>query len=91
MSIFKALEDKIAKQVEDYTAYLSDLNAMPWEVLNSYFIPLSNIFNDKPIEDIEACIVESSYRKEKYDYVIYAIYITGSKEFIELVDQQGKK
>lgn len=87
MSIFKVLEDKITKQVEDYTEYLSDFKGDALRGSEFMFYALSNIFNDKSIEEIEVGMVDSSYRKETYDYGIDAVYITGSKEFIEQIDQ----
>ena len=35
---------------------------------------LANIFRDKDFADIEQGIVDSSYKSEKYDYGIDAIY-----------------
>ncbi|MFK7780622.1 MAG: AIPR family protein [Candidatus Gracilibacteria bacterium] len=87
MSIFKVLEDKITKQVEDYTAYLGGITGDTLKGAEFMFYSLANIFNDKTIDEIEMGMVDSSYRKEKYDYGIDAIYITGSREFIEQVDQ----
>ena len=47
------------------------------------FYSLSNIFKDKEIDQLEVGIVDSSYRGEKYDFGIDAIYITASNDILE--------
>ena len=51
------------------------------------FYALSTIFMDKSIDELEEGIIDSSYRMEKYDFGIDAIYITGSGDFIENIEQ----
>lgn len=84
MSIFKVLESNIEKNVENFSEYLSHLKKDD-ELRGSEFMlfSLANIFKDKTLEEIENGIVDSSYRGEKYDFGVDAIYITGSKDFIE--------
>jgi AIPR protein len=84
MSIFKVLESNIERSVEDYSEYLSHLKK-PDELRGSEFMlfSLSTIFKDKTLDEIENGVVDSSYRQEKYDFGIDAIYITASKDFIE--------
>lgn len=83
MSIFKVLEQNINKSNENYSEYLSDKKGDVLKGSEFMFYALSSIFKDKDIDQIECGIVDSSYREEKYDYGIDAIYITASNDFIE--------
>lgn len=83
MSIFKVLESNINKSVEDFSQYLSDKSGDILKGSEFMIYSLSNIFKDKNIDNIEVGIVDSSYRGEKYDFGIDAIFITGANEFIE--------
>lgn len=83
MSIFKVLEGNINKSNENYSEYLSDKKGDVLKGSEFMLYSLSNIFKDKDISEIENGIVDSSYRSEKYDYGIDAIYITASNDFIE--------
>lgn len=87
MSIFKVLEDNITKSNEHYSEYLSSQKGDALKGSEFMFYALSNIFKDKQIDDIEYGMVDSSYRGEKYDFGIDAIYITGSNDFIEQPEQ----
>lgn len=87
MSVFKVLEQNINKRAEDFSEYLSSFKGDLLKGAEFMFYSLSNIFADKTIDEIEEGIVDSSYRKEKYDYGIDAIYITGSGDFIEHIEQ----
>ena len=87
MSIFKVLEGNITKEAENYSDYISDMKGDALKGAEFMFYALSNIFKDKTIEEIEKGMVDSSYRKQKYDFGIDAIYITGSKDFIETNEQ----
>ncbi len=87
MSIFKVLEDNIINSVEYFSEYLSDFSGDILKGSEFMFYSLSNIFRDKPIDDIEQAIVDSSYRKERYDFGIDAIFITASNDFIEQIGQ----
>ncbi len=87
MSIYKVLENNIEKSAEDFSCYLTDKNGDVLKGSEFMLYSLSNIFKDKEIEEIERGIVDSSYRGEKYDFGIDAIYITGAHEFIEGVEE----
>ncbi|SNR37811.1 AIPR family protein [Lutibacter flavus] len=87
MSIFKVLEGKITQEVEDYSDFLSNLSGDSLKGAEFMFYSLANIFKDKTIDEIESGMVDSSYKGEKYDFGIDAIYITGSKDFIEQKEQ----
>lgn len=87
MSIFKVLEGKITKETENYSEYLSEMRGDSLKGSEFMFYALSNIFKDKTIDEIEAGMVDSSYKAELYDFGIDAIYITGSKDFIEQIEQ----
>lgn len=83
MSIFKILEKTISKNSENFSEFLSDKSGDILKGSEFMLFALANIFNDKNIEDVEKGIVDSSYKKEKYDYGIDAIYITASNDFVE--------
>ena len=83
MSIFKILEKSIETSSENFSEYLSDKKGSLLTGSEFMLFALSKIFKDQSIEEIENGIVDSSYKSEKYDYGIDAIYITGSNEFIE--------
>ena len=83
MSIFKVLEGNIKKSNENYSEYLADKKGDVLTGSEFMLYSLSNIFKDKEIDEIENGIVDSSYREEKYDYGIDAVYITASNDFIE--------
>ena len=83
MSIFKVLDGNINKSNENYSEYLADKKGDILKGSEFMFYSLSNIFKDKGIDEIENGIVDSSYKGEKYDYGIDAIYITASNDFIE--------
>lgn len=83
MSIFKILEKSIARNAENFSEFLSDKSGSILKGSEFMLFALANIFNDKSIEDVERGIVDSSYKKEKYDYGIDAIYITASSNFVE--------
>ena len=83
MSIFKVLEGNINKSNENYSEYLADKKGDTLKGSEFMLYALTNIFKDKEIDEIESGIVDSSYREEKYDYGIDAIYITASNDFIE--------
>jgi hypothetical protein len=83
MSIFNVLENKIIKSKDDFSEYLSDKKGDILRGSEFMFFALTNIFKDKDIEEIEKGMFDSSYRGEKYDFGIDAIYITGSNEIIE--------
>ncbi len=83
MSIFKILEKTISRNSENYSEFLSDKSGDILRGSEFMLFALANIFNDKNIEDVEKGIVDSSYKKEKYDYGIDAIYITASNDFVE--------
>lgn len=87
MSIYKVLENNINKSVEDFSTFLEDKKGDVLKGSEFMLYALSSIFRDKNIEDIEVGIVDSSYRGEKYDYGIDAIFITGAHEFIEGVEE----
>jgi hypothetical protein len=87
MSIFKVLEKSIEKNVENYSEYLQNKKGDILKGSEFMLYSLSNIFKDKDIEEIEAGIVDSSYRGEKYDFGIDAIYITASNDFVEQPEQ----
>src|SRR5690606_20920266 len=83
MSVFNVLENKIKKSKDDFSEYLSEKKGDILKGSEFMCFELSNIFKDKEIEDIEKGIFDSSYRGEKYDFGVDAIYITGSNEIIE--------
>lgn len=87
MSIFKVLESNIEKNAENFSENLSHLKGDTLKGSEFMFFALSQIFRDKSTEEIETGIVDSSFREEKYDFGIDAIYITGSKDFIEQPDE----
>lgn len=87
MSIFKVLEKSIEKSVENYSEYLIDKKGDILKGSEFMLYSLSNIFKDKDIEEIESGIVDSSYKGEKYDFGIDAIYITASNDFVEQPEQ----
>ena len=83
MSVFNVLENKIIKSKDDFAEYLSEKKGDILKGSEFMFFALVNIFKDKEIEDIEKGMFDSSYRGEKYDFGVDAIYITGSNEIIE--------
>lgn len=83
MSIFKVLEGNINKSNENYSEYLADKKGDILKGSEFMLYSLSNIFKDKGIDEIENGIVDASYKEEKYDFGIDAIYITASNDFIE--------
>ncbi|HML72292.1 MAG TPA: AIPR family protein [Macellibacteroides fermentans] len=87
MSIFNVLESNIRKSSEDYSQYLSEKKGDILKGSEFMFYSLSNIFKDKDIEEIEIGIVDSSYRGETYDFGIDAVYIVGSNDFIEQIEE----
>ena len=87
MSIFKVLEENIKNDAENYSEYLSEKKKDILRGAEFMFYALSNIFRDKTVEEVEAGIVDSAYKGETFDFGLDAIYITGSKDFIEHVEQ----
>lgn len=87
MSIFKVLESNINRSSEDFSRYLSDKTGDVLRGSEFMLYALTNIFKDKEFDDIESGIVDSSYRGEKYDFGIDAVYIAGSNEFIEQFEE----
>ncbi len=83
MSIFKVLEGNINKSLEYFSDYLNDKKGDTLRGSEFMFYSLSNMFKDKEIDALEVGIVDSSYRNEKHDFGIDAIYITASNDFIE--------
>lgn len=83
MSVFNVLENKINKSKDDFSEYLIEKNGDILKGAEFMFFALSNIFKEKEIEDIEKGMFDSSYRGEKYDFGVDAIYITGSNDIIE--------
>jgi hypothetical protein len=87
MSIFKVLEDKIKIESENFSDYLSDKKGDILKGSEFMLYALSQSFQNKTMEEIDVGIVDSSYKGETYDFGIDAIYITGSKDFIENLEQ----
>lgn len=87
MSIFKVLETNINKSVENFSHLLDHLKGDSLKGSEFMLYALSNIFKDKNIDEIENGVVDATYRKTTYDYGIDAIFITGSNDFIEEVDE----
>ncbi len=87
MSIFKVLETSINKSVENFSEYLKDIKGDALIGSEFMLFALASIFKDKDIDEIEAGIVDSSYKGEKYDFGIDAIYITASNDFVEQPEQ----
>ena len=87
MSIFKVLEDKIKIESENFSDYLSDKKGDILKGSEFMLYALSQSFQNKTMEEIDLGIVDSSYKGETYDFGIDAIYITGSKDFIENLEE----
>lgn len=87
MSIFKVLEGNIAKSNDNYSEYLIDKKGDVLKGSEFMLYALSSIFKDKEMDEIEEGIVDSSYRAEKYDFGLDAIYITASNDFVEQVEE----
>ncbi|MET2984410.1 AIPR family protein [Aureibaculum conchae] len=87
MSIFKVLEDKIKIESENFSEYLSDKKGDILKGSEFMLYALSQSFRNNSMEEIELGVVDSAYRGETYDFGIDAIYITGSKDFIENIEQ----
>ncbi|MDB2555688.1 AIPR family protein [Flavobacteriaceae bacterium] len=87
MSIFKVLEDKINIESEYFSDYLSDKKGDILKGSEFMLYALSQSFQNKTMEEIDLGIVDSSYKGETYDFGIDAIYITGSRDFIENLEQ----
>ncbi|MDA0780704.1 MAG: AIPR family protein [Rickettsiales bacterium] len=83
MSIYKILDKSIEKNADSVSELLSKFNGDILRGSKFMLFALSKIFYDKDIADIEAGIVDSSYREATYDHGIDAIYITASKSFVE--------
>lgn len=86
MSILKILEKSIERCAPSYSGYLAGKNGTDLIGCEFMLFSLSKIFGDKEIDDIEEGIVDSLYRQERYDFGIDAVYITGSNEFIEQLE-----
>ena len=87
MSIFKILETNIGKNAETFSEYLAGKKGTELRGCEFMFFALSNIFADKETDLLEAGIVDSGYRGEKYDFGIDAVYITASNDFIEQAEE----
>lgn len=87
MSIFKVLETNITKSAENFATYLSDKTGDILKGSEFMLFGLTNIFKEKDIVEVETGLVDASYRGEKHDFGIDAIYITGSGEFIEQLEE----
>jgi len=87
MSIFKVLEDKIKIESENFSEYLSDKKGDILKGSEFMLFALSQSFRNNTMEEIELGVVDSAYKGETYDFGIDAIYITGSKDFIENIEQ----
>tara|TARA_R110000787_G_scaffold263516_1_gene369314 strand:- start:701 stop:2356 length:1656 start_codon:yes stop_codon:yes gene_type:complete len=83
LSIFKILDKSIEKSSTKFTEYLTGKQGSILRGSEFMLFALANIFRDKDFADIEQGIVDSSYKSEKYDYGIDAIYITASNDFLE--------
>jgi|GEM_PF-1429904 len=83
MGIFKILESNINKSLSNFSEFLADVKGDTLKGAEFVFYSLASIFKDTAISELEVGIVDSSYREEKYDFGIDAIYITASNDFIE--------
>lgn len=83
MSVVNVLDNEINKAKAFYSEYLAGKNGDILKGAEFMFFALSNIFKDKALAAIEKGIFDSSYRGEKFDYGVDAIYITGADAFIE--------
>jgi len=86
MSIFKVLDNSIEDACLDFNHLLTAKNGDVLKGAEFMLFSLGRIFPDKEIDEIEVGIVDSSYREEKLDFGIDAIYITASNDFIENVE-----
>ena len=87
MSIFKVLESSIEKNAENYSEFLKDKKGDILRGSEFMLYALTNMFKDKEVDEIENGIVDSSYKGEKYDFGIDAVYITASNDFLEDPEQ----
>lgn len=87
MSIFKVLDNSIRNTCLSFHHLLADKTEDILRGSEFMLFSLGNMFPDKEIDEIELGIVDSSYRSEKYDFGIDAIYITASNDFIEDIEQ----
>jgi hypothetical protein len=87
MSIFKVLESSIEKNAENYSEFLKDKKGDILRGSEFMLYALTNMFKDKEVNEIENGIVDSSYKGEKYDFGIDAVYITASNDFLEEPEQ----
>ncbi|MBY6036644.1 AIPR family protein [Fictibacillus nanhaiensis] len=79
--INKRVNEKIKDLSEEYNYPISIKEGIAFS-----FYSLEKIFNNYN-GDIEAGIVDSSFRQERNDYGIDALYLTGNKEIIEDINQ----
>ena len=87
MSLLKIVEANVEESKKLYSEYLSDKKNDILEGSAFMFFALNLIFPEIEIEEIEKGIVDSSYRGEKHDYGIDAMYITANGELVTSSEQ----
>lgn len=87
-----SLVDLINKKVDEKITNLPEFSDKGRDIktgIGFMVYSLENIFNSYNLNntELENGIVDCSYREEKYDFGIDALYITGNKECIESIEQ----
>ncbi|MBU2529047.1 AIPR family protein [bacterium] len=87
MSIFSIIDHKVEEYKNTHPELLSGLKKDIREGAAFMLYSLDTILREYKFEDIEEGIVDSSYRKERHDYGVDAVYITANREIIKTIEQ----
>lgn len=87
MSLKNIIEKRVNKEIEELESDFKKLNETDKNGIAFMLYSLKTILKDSSIEDIEKGIVDSLYRKEKYDFGIDAIYLLANNEIIDSPDE----
>lgn len=87
MSLKNIIDKRVKKEVEVLDSDFNCLSASDKVGIAFMQYSLKTILKDSSNEEIEKGIVDSLYRKEKYDFGIDAIYLLANNEIIDSPDE----
>lgn len=87
MSLKNIIEKRVKNEVDNLDSDFNGLNGDHKNGIAFMLYGLKTILKNSSTEDIEKGIVDSLYRKEKYDFGIDAIYLLANNEIIDSPDE----
>lgn len=83
MSLKNIIEKRVNKEISELDSDFNGLDISAKSGIAFMLYSLKTILKDSSIEDIEKGIVDSLYRKEKYDFGIDAVYLLANGEIVD--------